>query len=286
MNNTFNMKRFGTYLTADIRSGISNYGLSLMLISLMGAIIYTGTVIMGLIFKGTWGGPDIYFRATTFFICMIILMITMPVKCYGKITDKKYGSTWLMIPASATEKFLSMIITTIFIAPAVSAGIYLGLDALICAADSTCGQSLIVSFSNLIGEILEFSGSIGTGEADLPAFADFIRQVTCPWLYIDDFIMISLAFLLGAVIFKNAKIVKTYLSVTLIVSVIGMILITILPEIFSGIEWTDPHSPENLNHMFNSAIFRHAALADTLNDTLVNLALMTGIYFRIKTMKH
>jgi hypothetical protein len=45
-------------------------------------------------------------------------------------------------------------------------------------------------------------------------------------------------------------------------------------------------TPENLNNLFNTGLFRHAALIDTINDTLMNMALLTGIYFRVKTLKH
>ena len=45
-------------------------------------------------------------------------------------------------------------------------------------------------------------------------------------------------------------------------------------------------SPENLNALFSRGVFRHVALLDTINDTITNLLLMTGIYFRIKTLKH
>ena len=41
-----------------------------------------------------------------------------------------------------------------------------------------------------------------------------------------------------------------------------------------------------ITELFNSWTFRNIALVDTINDTIVNLALMTGIYFRIKTIKH
>ena len=37
---------------------------------------------------------------------------------------------------------------------------------------------------------------------------------------------------------------------------------------------------------FNCGFFRHFALIDTISDTLVNLTLMAGIWFRIKTLKH
>ena len=39
-------------------------------------------------------------------------------------------------------------------------------------------------------------------------------------------------------------------------------------------------------NMLNNGLFRNFALIDTISDTLVNLAILTGIWFRIKTLKH
>ena len=38
--------------------------------------------------------------------------------------------------------------------------------------------------------------------------------------------------------------------------------------------------------MFNNGIFKNLVLIDTISDTVVNLALMAGIWSRIKTLKH
>ena len=283
MNKIFNMNRFGRYFATDLKSCIAGYGLSFLLISLMGLIIYIGTVMMGLIFNGTWEGPSLSFRATTFGICMFVLIVTMPVKCYGKITDRKDGSDWLMIPVSRMEKFLSMVIMTIFIVPAASAGLYLGMDAVLCAVDNTCGESMIASAGRMIDNLVKIAVATDNDMAAFPDMAGFIRQVSNPLLYIDDIIGCCLTFLLGAIVFHKSKSVKTFIAIIVITTALGMILTPVL----SGLSFTTvPESPEAINEMFNMSIFRHAALYDTINDTIVNLILLTGIYFRIKTLKH
>ena len=77
MNNIFNIRRFGKYLAADTGICAANYGLSMALISFMGLIIYAGTIIMGLIFNGKWGGPEIGFRVSDFAISAFVLVLTM-----------------------------------------------------------------------------------------------------------------------------------------------------------------------------------------------------------------
>ena len=286
MNKIFDKNRFGRYFATDLRSCTASYGVSFLLISLMGVIIYIGTVMMGLIFNGTWEGPDIDFRSTVFGICMFVLMVTMPVKCYGRITDKKNGRDWLMIPASGTEKFLSMVIMTIFIIPVSAALLYLGLDAILCAADITCGPTLATSIFKLPDYIV--SGQILTyGDINsYPAIDRFMSQVRNPLLYADDIIGASLAFLLGAITFRKSKTAKTFIALTVIITALGFVMTPVLSSIFKDIAVTAPESPEALDALFNRWIFRHVALFDTLNDTIVNLILLAGIYFRIKTLKH
>lgn len=117
MKEIFDFKRFGKYFVFDLRSCAANYGYSLTLICLMGVIIYIGTVSMGLLFNGSWGGPDIGFRNSVFCFSMFVLAVTMPVKCYGRLTEKRAGSEWLMIPASKLEKYLSMVLITVAAVP-------------------------------------------------------------------------------------------------------------------------------------------------------------------------
>lgn len=45
MNGTFNIKRFGKWFVSDLKACISNYGLSFMLISMMGLIIDRKSVV-------------------------------------------------------------------------------------------------------------------------------------------------------------------------------------------------------------------------------------------------
>lgn len=194
-----------------------------------------------------------------------------------------------MIPVSRFEKVLSMILITVIIIPVLSAAAYLSVDAIICSLDPTCGNSLfstVVDFRETIDAFMSNEVNvdgvtvIGSGSA----FNDFTRQITCPWLYIDDVIGFILFFLLGALVFKSAKPGKTLL--TLIVGSIGISMIMgplLAPWSKDLLAIVESNNPEQL---FNLWIFRHVGLVDTINDTLVNIALLLGIWFRIKTLKH
>ena len=288
MKDIFDFKRFGKYFVSDFKGCVANYGLSLITISmLLYLICYVVTVSFGLIMNEGWEGLGLGVRATLFVIAMITLVITMPVKCYGKITDKQAGSFFLTLPVSRLEKFVSMLLMTIVVAPVIGTALYLGLDALVCLFDKTCGNNLVSEIQDLATIIMNIpeEAAMEAALGEIPEnVAKFIKEITCPWLYVDDMIGTSLIFLLGAVFFKKGKTVKTIMACIALAIAASIIATPIMAP------WTnelfDMMDNGNFDEIFNFGIFRHAALIDTLNDTLVNIALLIGIWFRIKTLKH
>ena len=255
-NNTFNLRRFGKYFVADLRGCVANYGLTMVLISFMGLFTYLLFGTFTLAMDGAWESADGSMRSFAFLLCTCILIVNMPVKCYGMITDRKAGSSWLMIPASTFEKFLSMVIMTALVVPSVTIGTYLLTDMIICKADPACGTTLV----SMIRDLFDILG---------------------------DLIQISLVFLLGAIFFKSGKTSKTILSVIVLAIVFSMAATPVMSHMFSSFTADlQMETPENLNNLFSTGLFRHAALIDTVNDTLGNLALLAGIFFRVKTLKH
>lgn len=292
-NDIFNFRRFGKYFATDFRTCWANYGLSLLTISLLSPLVlYVIIVTINQIMHNTWDGPDIGLRVFAFAVAMICMVVTMPVKCYGKITEKQYGSFWLTLPASRLEKFISMILMTCIIVPVSGALLYLGLDALICAFDHTCGQNLFAGGTELLQRMGEakdvtlnlIDESITIEDATLAQ--EIVRQMNNPWMYIDEIFCFTLPFLLGAVFFRNGKTVKTFIALFAISTVTGMICSPIMTnwvmEMFNNLN----EDPDAILQMFNNKLFKNLVLIDTVTDTVTNLALMVGIWFRIKTLKH
>lgn len=287
MNDIFNIRRFGKYLLSDIKNCAAGYGLSMALICSMGIIIYAGTVLMGLVFKGTWEGPEHGFRFFTFMISMFVLFTSMPVKCYGGITDKRKGTSWIMLPVSVTEKFLSMVFMTVVAAPAVAGGVYMLIDAIICALDPTCGAPIFSTCTDFLNSMIDIGVATNNDLNSFPQMADFVKQVSNPWLYIDDIIMTSLIFLMGAILFKKSKTAKTIFSFIAISMAISMIITPIsghFMEIIRSVNIVE--TADDVNALFGTWPFRNAALIDTINDSIINIALLIGIFLRIRTLKH
>lgn len=278
MNNIFNIKRFGRYIGADLKQCIASFGISFLLLTFMEVLIYAVTTITGLLFNSTWSGPGIGFRAFTFLVCLIILIITMPGKCYGHITDRKSGSFFLMVPASVLEKFLSMILIMVVIIPSVFLVGYISIDFLLCSVDKTCGDSII-----RLGEIL----SEEMKELNETGLFVYSEIITSPPLYIDDIIGIITLFLMGSVVFKKHKIAYTILA-TIAFSIATSIftaplMLNDMTTLLNPETMTGPDAMRLLTE--NSGLLKNAALIDTINDTLLITGTLAVIYWRLKTLK-
>lgn len=292
-NDIFNLHRFGKYFASDIRTCWSNYGLSLLTISLLFPVAtYFITTAFNFVLKSTWNGPDLGLRFFIFAVALICLVVTMPVKCYGRITEKQYGSFWLMLPASRLEKFISMFIMTCIIVPITGFVLYLGMDALICALDHTCGNNLIAGGMELIRKMsdlqsltMNFVDEKVTIE-DAAVVQGILKQVSSPWLYVDEIFAMTLPFLLGAVFFKSGKTVKTFLALFAISTAISIIATPLMTDLLMNITNNMNDDPMAFLQLFKNGFFKHLVLIDIVSDTVTNLALMAGIWFRIKNLKH
>ena len=293
-NDIFDFRRFGKYFASDIRTCAANYGLSLLALTIL-APIATELITAGfsLLLDLTWQGAWLGLRVGVFAIAMLCLVVTMPVKCYGKLTDKQYGAFWLMLPASRLEKFVSMLLICCIIAPALGLGIYIGIDTLICAIDHTCGQSMIAGAIDLIDKMTTFKMNMGGVEVDVPKESimalengsKFIRQITNPWLYVDEILCVSLPFLLGAICFKTRKTVMTFLAMAAFSMALSMFATPLMLSVMD--KFTMAASEEDaMRMMFESGFYNNLIWIDIVSDTLLYGGIIAGIWFRIKTLKH
>lgn len=288
----FNFRRFGKYFASDIKTCWANFGLSLLTISLIvPVILYVVLTAFNLILTSSWNGPDMGIRTFAFCLAMFCIVVTMPVKCYGRITEKQYGSFWLTLPASRLEKFISMFIMTCIIVPLAGIVIYLGMDAVICALDHTCGNNLFTGGVELIRKMhdaQEITFNLMDGQMtveDAAIAQQVVSQISTPWIYMDEIFGITLPFLLGAVFFKKGKTAKTILALFAISTATSIIMTPFLTD--WAMEITSANEAGKLMDVFfNNGLFKNLVLLDTISDAAVNIAMLTGIWFRIKTLKH
>ena len=283
----FNLRRFGKYFASDIRTCTTNYGISLLAISLLSlTTTYIISIALNLLTDKEWQGPGIEIRVIVFIAAIMLIMITMPAKCYGKVTDKQYGSLWLMLPASRLEKFISMVIMAVTVFPLAGSILYLGLDTLICAIDTTCGNGIIKAAAtmewNLISD--EITAEL-LAEGISAQSIEALSQFTNPLMYIGEFSGMILPFLLGAIFFRKGKIVMTFISIFAFSMVISMIVPPIIiiacKDIIMQVGETG-----DVNLLLESMVIRHLALLNFITNAICNIAMLACIYFRIKTLKH
>ena len=288
----FNFRRFGRYFASDIKTCWANFGLSLLTISLIvPVILYVVLTAFNLLLTSSWNGPDMGIRVFAFCLAMFCIVVTMPVKCYGKITEKQYGSFWLTLPASRLEKFISMFIMTCIIVPLAGIVIYLGMDAVICALDHTCGNNLFTGGVELIGKMhdaQEITFNLMDGQMtveDAAIAQQVVSQISTPWIYMDEIFGITLPFLLGAVFFKKGKTAKTILALFAISTATSIIMTPFLTDWVMEIASAN-EAGQLMDSFFNNGLFKNLVLLDTISDAAINIAMLTGIWFRIKTLKH
>lgn len=287
-NDVFNMNRFGRYLVTDIKNAIARYGISLLVIATISLTGYLLTGFFTMIVGSGWHSLGEVGRSMMMGITFFVLSITAPAKIYGFFTDKKEGSSFLMVPASSLEKTLSMILVCCVIVPLAFFAVYFSLDQIICWFDRSCGSSIIMLISN--GQTM-LTDALQKISLETDSFVPDYSGLISPWLYTDDLAQGFLLFLLGALIFKSSKPAKTIGCLILISIVLSMITTPIVMhgtiERFKEAA-ASSMTPEELFQSFPFLAWsmKHAVLLDFISDTIVNIGLAIAIYFRVRKIKH
>ena len=283
------MNRFGRYLVTDIKNAIARYGISFLIMATISLTSYLLVGFFATIVGAGWYSLEVEPRTIIMGITLIVLTITAPAKIFGFVTDKKEGSSFLMIPASSLEKTLSMIIVCCVIVPFAFFAVYMSLDQILCLIDSRCGDSIVIAVNNgqtLLNEA--FHKASLESQNIIPDYSSF----SSVWMYLDDLAQGFLIFLLGALLFKSSKPAKTIGCLILLSIALSMIVTPIIThgamEKFKEAAANSNMTPEELFNMFPfiSWSMKHAVLMDWVSDTIVNIGLAIAIYFRVRKIKH
>lgn len=288
MNQIFNLRRFGRYYVTDLRRCMANYGLSALVTALIGIIAYVFTGLISTVLGTGWTSLPLFGRIVIFCIALVVLIINMPAKCYGFITDKQAGSNWILIPASTTEKFISMLLNVLIVIPVTFVIAYFALDSLIVLIDPNLDTSLMGAMVKAIQSVNGFIAEISSelSPEDLQIFnqlGDNINLLSS----VDDTMSIILSFLFGAVFFKTNKAVKTILAWIVASMALSMILTPVL--ISFGMDFLNQAdaltSQADILYWIEDNM-NAAMLLDNIFDLALLLALGAATFFRIKTIKH
>ena len=222
MDNKFNLNRFGKYFAYDLKSIWREQRVFLLVWCLLPIFFYMVYMFFSAFGHGFFSilngisinRPPLAIRVSVFSLASVIFLVLFPSRTYGFVTEKAKGSAWLMLPASRLEKFLSMVLICLVIAPIVYFCVYLLSDALVCLLDRQCGSSILAAWNDFFTYRLT-DEHVWLGGNGL-------------WALVSSCLQITSVFLLGALIFKKMKVTKTVLALFVVSMVLFAIFATFM----------------------------------------------------------
>lgn len=270
MNNTFSLKRFGAYLAYDIRNAKNNYLLSLIILGVSPMLFFIVYQLFAIVITGSFGPDTFIFAPFAGFVAVMVAILTFPTKQYGAITEKKAGSSWLMLPASTLEKTLSMIVVTCLVLPLALGVIFLATDGVLSLLfPDNYGYSIIHNFNRLMDEFVKVTEGQIYFNVGAVSVLDWCESI--------------LIFTLGAIVFKKSKAAKTILALL----IFGMVMSNLSVLVLGGshIDF-ERIIDSNFNDLESFQIFMNK-MNVFLNFVYVAIfgVLIGGIYYRLRTIQ-
>lgn len=277
MKNIFDFNRFGKFLKHELVRAYNENGLSILILGIMPAMLFLLIEVFALLINNGEFIPYRWCGFTAVFISLIIGAFTLPLKLYGPVTDKRFGSEWLMLPASKFEKWLSVILITCVAIPACIAVILFATDGLLSLCfNNLYGPSVLTKFN--FSDLTNFIASLSNEFSD--DFSGEKLHMSVAGISLASWMSYILIFTLGAILFKKNKFGKTLLCLFGISIAISWIT-TILALVF---DWSDIFMDINIDSLEDlNRICIYWKLATILVDILLPMYL---IWLRIKTLKH
>ena len=272
MNKIFSLKRFGKYFLYDLGCAKNNFLLTLLILAFLPEMCFAFGSLLGLVFGFSSQSFLLSMRYSALVGGLIAVALIFSSKVYGRITVKRYGSDWLLIPASTFEKWLSMVLVTCVVLPAVYFTLNLGGDMLMCTL-----------FPKTYGEMIDLSSITDTVGVNSDS-GIYLNLPLASWLGWCENILI---FTLGALIFKKNKVGKTILAYFAVIMLISAMIALGFGSItfqfdgssyqaaFEKMAGTDP---QQIMSMLNAFI--------NITYFVIFTLLLGGLYLRIRNIKH
>ena len=276
MNDIFNLKRFGAYLRYDFIQNRQNYGITLLVLGLMPVAIYFIWGLFSLLIGHQWAPPSPTAR-WVYFACMtMVLLISYPARAYGYITHRQAGANLLLLPVSVTEKYISMLLYSLVFVPLVYMLLYFGSDGLLSLIDPNYGEAML-KFQPFVYFNQEWQEAMTNPDAQL------ITEIKLPFFMLTGTISFTLWFLLGGMIFRKHKIALSIVAMIVLEMAYSMILSPFIMNQVQTMEQLDEmgQAKQSMAEWMNNFI-----IIGYVQNTVLLLALLSLIYWRLRTIKH
>lgn len=264
MTSILNFKRLGSLISKEINENIPKISVLIGISILVSIIGWLFTL-----FTSSHLGISSFSRSNTITIIVTIAFFILPYTLYNHLNHKKSGIESAMLPASITEKYLSMVLVSVVIIPLAILISCISIDYIIA----------LISPNIYTGYLF--------GESSNNIFA-----IKPGWEVISSIFVMSGVSLFGNLLFRKNKILKTVLTVfaiNVVILIIGIILIK------NGVHIFDFAGLENVNSGNNVKITIGKPGIDGLTaiakwikivaSVVIPILLYYGTYYRLKHLK-
>ena len=273
-NEVFSFKRFWTYFKYDLVQLYRRHAKAALLFAGSGLILYVAWIAGSLVFDHCWSAPNIGARVVVAMLSAAALEFYYAY-LYGFVTDRRKGSSYLMIPASKTEKFVSILLNALIVVPVAFIAVQLGVDALLCLLDPTMEGTMAGGGYDVVAGLMERLAD----EEDLLLLRSSMS--TAFVLSLLSFAFNYLYFLLCGMCFRKSKIVGAVaivIGVTFVLSLCSGLFIGPLTEWAMNFDFDDVYEAQ--------AFARGLLRGMTIVEGFMVLGIGWGIFHRLKTLKH
>lgn len=195
MNDIFDFRRFGKLLAYEYNTYLPRFAKSLVMFSALMFAFWVATIVIGFNFI-------IEFRIELIAILFNVSCMLAPFIVYRDMNNRRRGYFYAMLPASTLEKFLSMSLMCLVVAPLIS--------------------FVIIHSTDLLLHWLTLSGIGGFVGIDIHNPFETGITETLPSILLSYFTTIGFAMMFNT-IFRKHKIIKTIL--VYMASVFSMIML-------------------------------------------------------------
>lgn len=270
MKRFFSFKRFVKFLGYDIVNAKNYFGMSLLICGMMPLIVYLFFQLFSIIISGHISDDALIPQVTALCVSFCVVVLCFPAKVYGSITERRAGTSRILLPASVFEKWLSMFVVTCVVLPVCFGVLFFGVDALMSVCVDNYSNPLagyVFNFKKMLADLSEDARIMGM-------HLDYTGLFLIGWC---DSILI---YLLGALFFKKSKIAKTILVLMAFGTIVSIFTGSLIHNGFSfGI--TDDMGIEQINYYLDRinafAYWYYIAIFVVINAL---------IYWRLRTIKH
>jgi len=215
MTDKFNFNRFGKVVVRDFHSAYQLYGLSLLIMMCLPAIIWLFAMAFGI------DSADVFVRHNFIDFAVVLAAAISSMKIYNSCNLTGRGNYFAMLPATLGEKFWSMMLYCLVVSPlVVLVGAY--------AVDTLLAALPFGPFKDFLWErdsVFDFAGGfIGIASG----FRGFVMRTVKVFA-------VASVYMFANTIFKKNKFIKTVLWLLLI----AFALVMIAAPIVNSIDWPE-----------------------------------------------